>query len=135
MSTKPDKDLFKAHLSYWKNKLSLGHQFIEVAYDYAGVGAECSMNHESLIATISIGEVDEVWTEAILARHEMLELLLEPIRNITWKDVNEDRFYRAGHEVIHRLENILPIPSDEDIGYIRNKKEIKCHSKKGHPKK
>ena len=118
MSTSPDKELFEAHVRYWRDKLNLGNYFIDVAYDYEGVGAECRMNHESLTATIAIGEVDEIWTEAVLARHETLELLIEPLRNIIWKEVNEDRLYRAGHEIVHRLENMLPLPSNKEIGYM-----------------
>lgn len=118
MSTKPNRELFKAHVRYWRDKLNLANYFIDVAYDYEGVGAECRMNHESLIATIAIGEVDEVWTEANLARHEMIELLMEPLKSLLWKEVSEDKAYRAGHEVAHRLENILPLPSDKEVGYM-----------------
>ena len=115
---KPNRELFKAHIRYWRDKLNLGNYFIEIAYDYEGVGAECRMNHDSLIATISIGEVDEVWTEAILARHEMMELLIEPLKSLLLNEVHEDKSYRAGHEVAHRLEGILPLPSDKEVGYM-----------------
>jgi len=129
MSTKPNKELFKAHIRYWKNKLQLGNFFIEVSYDYEGVGGECMMNHDSLIATISIGEVDGAWTEAVIARHEMLELLMEPLKNLLWKEVHEDKAYRAGHEIAHRLENILPLPSNKEIGYMPCKKKKKPKGK------
>lgn len=115
---KPNKELFKAHLKYWKEKLHLGNYTIIAVDDYEGVGGECRMNHSSLIATIAIGEVDEIWTEAVVARHEMLELLMEPLKSLLCNEVHEDKAYRAGHEVAHRLENILPLPSDKEVGYM-----------------
>jgi hypothetical protein len=87
------------------------------------------MHHPSLIATVRIGDVDEIWTEQIIARHEMLELLLEPLFALQQNEIHEDKTYRAGHEVIHRLENILPIPSDKEVGYVGKKKKKKV--KKG----
>jgi len=128
-SIKPNKELFKAHLRYWKDKLGLSNYFIEVDYSLGRVGAECELDHASLCPTITIGDVDEVWTEAILARHEMLELLLEPLKALLWENVHSDKSYRAGHEVIHRLESILPIPSDKEVGYVGKKKKKKV--KKG----
>jgi hypothetical protein len=129
MSTEPNKELFKTHIRYWRDKLNLGNYFIEIAYDYEGVGGECRMNHDSLVATIAIGEVDEIWTEAVIARHEMIELLMEPLKNLLWKEVHEDKAYRAGHEVAHRLENILHLPSNKEIGYMPCKKKKKPKGK------
>ena len=128
MSTKANRERFLAHLKYWKKALNLSNYIIEAEFDYNGVGGECSMNHESLIATISIGEVDGIWTEPVIARHEMLELLLEPLRALLFYEVHENKSYRAGHEVVHRLEAILPLPSDKEVGYMP------CGKKKKKPK-
>ena len=118
MSTKPDMDRFKAHLVYWKDKLNLGNYGIAATDDYEEVGGECRMNHAALLATIAIGDVDELWTEATIARHEMLELLMEPFYSLTVSLIHKDRAYKASHEIIHRLENILPLPSDKEVGYM-----------------
>ena len=138
MSSKPNRERFVAHLKYWKEALHLGAYRINAAYDYEGIGGECEMNHESLTAIIRIGEVDEIYTEATVARHEMLELLLEPLHALTWENVGNKWAYRAGHEVIHRLENILPIPTDAEVGYVGKKKkkekEMPCGGKKKKPK-
>ena len=115
---KPNRELFKAHLGYWKEKLHLGNYSIIAVDDYEGIGGECRMNHPSLVATISIGEVDEIWTEAVVARHEMLELLMEPFYAICVSCIHDDIAYRASHEIIHRLESILPLPSDKEVGYM-----------------
>lgn len=132
-----DREKFLAHLRYWKDHLSLGNYTIGASYDYDGVGGECEMNHSSLLANISIGETDEIWTEETIARHEMLELLLEPLYSLCSDRVHPDLAYRAGHEVIHRLEEIIPIPSDKEVGYVGKKKkkakkekEMPCGKKK-----
>lgn len=114
---KPDTDRFKAHLKYWKNRLHLGNHTIVATTDFSEVGGECEMDHHSGVATIRIGEVDEFWTEPNIARHEMLELLLEPLYGLLIRYVHEDPIYRAGHEVIHRLEQILELPTDKEVGY------------------
>ena len=120
-----DRGRFVAHVKYWKERLHLGNYGITVEYDYDGVGGECAMNHESLLAIIRIGETDEIWTEPVLARHEMLELLLEPLHNTSRGMVGNDLSYRAGHEIIHRLERILPLPTDKEVGYSKRKKKPK----------
>lgn len=128
MSTKANRERFLAHLKYWKKTLNLNNYTIEVSYDYEGVGADCSMNHPSLCSKIRIGEVDEIWNEAYLARHEMFELLLEPLKSVASRDVPEDDIYRKGHEIVHRLESIVPLPTDKEVGYMP------CGKKKKKPK-
>jgi hypothetical protein len=136
-ATKPNFELFKAHLRYWRETLHLANNFIEAEYDPDIQGAEVDLNHDSLVPTIRIGSVDEIWTEAVLARHEMLELLLEPLKALLWKEAQSDKTYRAGHEIIHRLENILPLPTNKEVGYVGKKKkkakkekEMPCGKKK-----
>ena len=114
---KPDTDRFKAHLKYWKDRLHLGTYTIFASDDLEEVGGQCEMNHASVIANIRIGETDDFWNEANIARHEMLELLLEPLYALLIKSTHEDLIYRAGHEVIHRLEQILELPTDKEVGY------------------
>lgn len=128
MSTKANRERFLAHLKYWKKALNLSNYTIEVSYNYEDVGGECAMDHSSLTAVIRIGEVDEIWTEPVIARHEMLELLLEPMQALLFYEVHENKSYRAGHEVVHRLEAILPLPSDKEVGYMP------CGKKKKKPK-
>jgi hypothetical protein len=123
--SKIDRQRFMAHLKYWQHKLSLTNYTVVAQDDYDGLGGQCNMNHTSLVAIVSIGETDEVWTLERIARHEMLELLLEPFYSICDDVVHGNRSYKAAHEIIHRLEEILPLPTDKEVGF-----KMPCGKKK-----
>lgn len=130
-----DRERFLAHVRYWKDVLNLGNYFVSVQDGLEDLGGQCEMNHESLLANIRLGEVDEIFTVERVARHEMLELLIEPLYAAMSNCVHPDISYRAGHEVIHRLENILPLPTDEEVGMAKKKKGKKKPVPVAGPKK
>lgn len=126
MLTEQEKKRFVAHLRYWRDKLNLSNQYIYAEYTYDGLGGEANMNHDYLVSSINVGKIDEVWTVPVVARHEMLELLLEPIYALHDREISHEKSQRAGHEVIHRLENILPLPTDKEVGFVGKKKSKKA---------
>ena len=119
------RERFAAHVRYWRDALHLANYSIVVTDDLDELGGQCDMNHDSLLANIRMGDTDEIWTPERIARHEMLELLIEPLYAVMRDFVHPDISYRAGHEVIHRLENVLPMPSDKEVGLMGKKKKGK----------
>lgn len=110
-----DRALFKRHLLYWRDRLSLNNYRIEIEYDGDSTGADTLIDHKQLVAVITIGKTDELYTIPYLARHEMLEVLLAPLWRMIQEVYSEAMSQRAAHQIIHRLERILPVPTDEEV--------------------
>lgn len=123
---------FKLHCRYWMQTLGL-HQyslvvFIDPMLDR--VGAYTQMNHDEAQMSIALGMIDDAFGVGYLARHEMLEVLLEPLYETMTGFVNDRVAQRRGHEVIFRLEKVMPIPTDEEVGIMGKKKKEKKGKKK-----
>lgn len=112
---KDDRVLLVAHLKYWKNRLSLNNYRIEIDYEGTAYGAETFIDHKQMVAHISVGKTDELLTIAYIARHEMLEVLCAPLWRMVQEIYSDAMSQRASHQIIHRLENVLPLPDDKDV--------------------
>ena len=62
-----------------------------------------------------------------LARHEMLEVLVEETGHELRKFLNKETCLKMGHSIVHRLEKILPLPTDKEVG-------MGCGGKKKKPR-
>lgn len=45
----------------------------------------------------------------------MLEVLVTPLFRMAQEFFSELMIQRASHQIIHRLERILPVPTDEEV--------------------
>lgn len=111
-----DYELFQHHVKYWMDRLSLNNYkpFFELEF-MANEDASTTPDANDMSATFTLkdGELDN--TVAYLARHECLEVVLGEIYTYLEKFYDCDFCKTLGHNVIHRLENILPLPTDEEV--------------------
>lgn len=125
--SREDLEALKLHCRYWMRQFGLNNYSIQVAIDPSldHVGAYTQMNHNEAQMGIGLGLINRVYNVGYLARHEMLEVLLEPMYETMSEYVNDRIAQRRGHEVIFRLEKILSIPTDEEVGIVAKKKKAK----------
>ena len=93
----------------------LGLQDWHVVYSFEAMEhtlATCDVNFEARGATVSLRrnelkEWDQKIDVRVVARHEILELLLRRLQNMAVQAVCADVVYEEKHSIIRRLEKLL----------------------------
>jgi hypothetical protein len=117
--TAEDMRKFQCHVNYWAEKLGMHSYAIEVIHDTMSdhVGAWTEMHHVERQLIIGISYYNTSYSLAYLARHEMFEALCEPLYKLSDSVVNGNVAQTSGHEIVFRLEKVLPLPTDKEVGY------------------
>lgn len=139
-STKTTEEDFKqyvAHCKWWMVKLSICEYTYRFIAENATHPASVTTTDEMLAEVGLALERDDWVSIPMLARHEMLEVLVDDSFKDAYAIYNDDYVQAKRHKLIHRLEKILPIPSDKEVGYVGKKKkkakkekEMPCGKKK-----
>lgn len=122
-STKQDFEQYVAHCKYWMKHLSLGN------YTYAFLMQEDDhdariIHGDPLCITVVIAEEREGFSSVpMLARHEMLEVLVDGLADGLYSMYSDEWVQEKRHGVIQRLEKILTIPTDKEVGYSPKRKK------------
>ena len=124
---------YAQHCNYWAKKLSIGNYFFffcVTEFDEKNHPASTEINSDELSVMVYLSDVGEIYgTIQEYARHEMLEVLVDSLADGLYHTYSDDHIQKLRHDVIHRLEKILPLPSDKEVGYVGKKKKKKV--KKG----
>ncbi len=128
-TTEEDFKQYVAHCKYWMAKLSIGEYTYRFIAENSSHPASVTTTDE-MLAEVGIALERDDWVSVpMLARHEMLEVLVDDSFKDAYSIYNDDYVQAKRHRLIHRLEKILPIPSDKEVGYVGKKKKKKV--KKG----
>ncbi len=115
---KNDLELYKAHVRYWLNKLHLNEwgTFFELDM-MLDTDAEVRPNFEDMGAVFKLKDGKLDLSIAYVGRHEALELLVSELSYYAEKFYALDFLTPVRHKIIHRLEKVLPLPTDKEVGY------------------
>ena len=135
-TTEDDFHRFVAHSKWWMQKLSLGNYCFFFARSDIDHDGEANINYGERSATICLAEEREgFFSIPQIARHEMLEVLVEDLASGLYDMFSDDYVQGKRHDVILRLEKILSCPSDKDVGYLKKQGSKNMPLKKGSSKK
>lgn len=117
--TKQQFNQFVAHLRYWVDKFNLRNWSTTIE---AGTDDECGAwirpHHIYRTMAVQVNEERKFVTYPETARHEAIEMLLSDICRHLEDRYSVNYIQELRHEVVHRLENILPLPTDKEVGYM-----------------
>ena len=121
MSTKTTEADFRqyvAHCKYWMTRLSIGQYSYAFVVDDIERDASITTNDE-MSALVRLGvNREDFYSVPWLARHEMLEVLVDDSFRELYQTYNNEYIQEKRHRLIHRLEKILPLPTDKEVGFV-----------------
>lgn len=117
---KDDFARFVAHCKYWMRELSLSNYFFSFRED-GDSGDEAYIVPDEALKNVSVflNCEDRMFGVDRLARHEMLEVLVEEMADALMGFLSAERVLKMRHEIVHRLEKVLPLPTDKTVGYVK----------------
>ena len=126
---KNDLEQYKAHVCWWLHKLSLEQWMSRFSYmeddvDFNDYEADANVEilYDSFGANFHIKKNGRDLSIAYCARHEALELLVSNSFGYLENFYSTKFCAKLRHEIVHRLEKILPLPSDKEVGYFPKRK-------------
>jgi len=122
-TTPEDLKCYTAHLLYWLAKLGkqdFCHQFSIVNIDS---DAMVDINPSDRHAFFQLAEMrDGDLSIAYLAQHEAFECLMGDVSTNLETIYSKDYVKELTHNVIHRLQFMIPPATDKEVGYTPRKK-------------
>jgi len=129
MSIKTTEEEFRqyvAHCKWWMVRLSLGQYTYMFTVEASSYDASVVTTDELLASVYLAQEREGEMTIPFLARHEMLEVLVDDSFKELYKTHNDEYIQAKRHNLIHRLEKILSLPTDKEVGFVGKKKSKKA---------
>jgi hypothetical protein len=118
VSTQEDFDRYQAHAKWWVNKLNLSNMMPAFAFEKIDSDAEVLINWGERLLLFRLSTQREgLMSIPALAQHEALEGLLGGLTVELEQYLSAPMVLELTHDVIHRLQAALLIPSDEEVGY------------------
>jgi hypothetical protein len=115
--------IFETHAKYWLDKLSLNEWATFFLLDaLIDSDAEVVPNFDDMGATFRLKDGDRTLSISYSGRHEALEVLVREIFHYAEQFYSEEFLTPIRHRLIHKLEKVLPLPTDKEVGYTPRKK-------------
>jgi hypothetical protein len=119
-TTKQDFERYRAHIAYWIKKCSLTNYQWFVAIEDINRDATVGVNWKGRRLDFAIAKEREgKFSIPSLARHEVFEALIGEMSCRLGEFLAEDIIVTITHDIIHRLQEIIPLPSDKEAGYVK----------------
>ncbi len=124
-STQEDFKQYVAHVKWWVNKLGLSNMM--PAFKFEKIDSDSDANvfinwGDKLLLFGLNTEREGLMSIPCLAQHEALEGLFGGLTAELTEYLSANAVKGLTHDAIHRLQAILPLPTDKEVGYTPRKK-------------
>lgn len=119
-----DLKCYEAHVRWWLKKLSLEQWMPRFAYmdsnanndDYEA-DASVEILYDTFGANFNLKQEGRDLSIPYCARHEALEILVSNSFGYLENFYASKFCAKLRHEIVHRLEKVLQLPTDKEVGY------------------